>query len=151
MFFFPCYCMFFSCCDKLSSTIFCSEGIESVVGKENLDSDVMCTACQMAVVWIENQLRENKTKELILQYANQVTKLMIYCTCSFFFCGHFYFLNYIIGDKILLVFQLCERLPSPNGESTVSCHEISKMPNLAFTIANKTFTLTPEQVLSTSP
>lgn len=43
----------------------------------------MCSACQMAVVWIENQLRENKTKELILQYANQVTKLTIY-SASFF-------------------------------------------------------------------
>ncbi|AQK70252.1 Aspartic proteinase A1, partial [Zea mays] len=40
--------------------------------------------------------------------------------------------------------QFCERLPSPNGESIVDCHQISKMPNLAFTIANKTFTLTPE-------
>ncbi|XP_066367875.1 aspartic proteinase-like [Miscanthus floridulus] len=90
-----------------------SEGIESVVGKENLGSDVMCSACEMAVVWIENQLRENKTKELILQYAN----------------------------------QLCERLPSPSGESTVSCEDISTMPNLAFTIANKTFTLTPEQYI----
>ncbi|MDK0764165.1 pepsin-like aspartyl protease, partial [Clostridium perfringens] len=68
-----------------------SNGIESVVDKENVGSDVMCSACQMAVVWIENQLRENKTKELILQYAN----------------------------------QLCERLPSPNGESTVSCHQIA--------------------------
>ncbi|XP_066362964.1 aspartic proteinase-like [Miscanthus floridulus] len=90
-----------------------SEGIESVVGKENLGSDVMCSACEMAVVWIENQLRENKTKELILQYAN----------------------------------QLCERLPSPSGESTVSCEDISTMPNLAFTIANKTFTLTPDQYI----
>jgi len=71
-------------CDKLSCKIFCSKGIESVVGKENLGSDVMCSACEMAVVWIENQLRENKTKELILQYANQVTKLMmIYCGFSF--------------------------------------------------------------------
>ncbi|ONM09043.1 Helix-loop-helix DNA-binding domain containing protein [Zea mays] len=43
--------------------------------------------------------------------------------------------------------QLCERLPSPNGESTIDCHQISKMPNLAFTIANKTFTLTPEQYI----
>ncbi|AQK40753.1 Aspartic proteinase A1 [Zea mays] len=43
--------------------------------------------------------------------------------------------------------QFCERLPSPNGESTVDCHQISKMPNLAFTIANKTFTLTPEQYI----
>ncbi|CAN6358470.1 unnamed protein product [Urochloa humidicola] len=90
-----------------------SEGIESVVGEENLGSDAMCSVCEMAVVWIENQLRQNKTKELILQYAN----------------------------------QLCERLPSPNGESTVSCNQISKMPNLAFTIADKTFTLTPEQYI----
>ncbi|EMS45559.1 Aspartic proteinase [Triticum urartu] len=59
----------------------------------------------------QNQLRKNQTKELILDYAN----------------------------------QLCERLPSPNGESTVDCHQISEMPDLAFTIANKTFTLTPEQ------
>ncbi|AQL02246.1 Aspartic proteinase A1 [Zea mays] len=43
--------------------------------------------------------------------------------------------------------QFCERLPSPNDESTVDCHQISKMPNLAFTIANKTFTLTPEQYI----
>ncbi|KAL5675567.1 hypothetical protein ACJX0J_011698, partial [Zea mays] len=43
--------------------------------------------------------------------------------------------------------QFCERLPSPNGESTVDCHQISKMPNLAFTIANNTFTLTPEQYI----
>ncbi|KAF0923154.1 hypothetical protein E2562_003368 [Oryza meyeriana var. granulata] len=90
-----------------------SNGIESVVQKENLGSDALCSVCEMAVVWIENQLRENKTKELILNYAN----------------------------------QLCERLPSPNGESTVSCHQISKMPNLAFTIANKTFVLTPEQYI----
>ncbi|XP_047096298.1 aspartic proteinase-like [Lolium rigidum] len=90
-----------------------SNGIESVVGQENVGADLMCTACEMAVVWIENQLRENKTQELILQYVN----------------------------------QLCERLPSPNGESTVSCHEISTMPNLAFTIANKTFVLTPEQYI----
>lgn len=90
-----------------------SNPIESVVEKQKRGSDLFCTACEMAVVWIQNQLRENKTKELILNYAN----------------------------------QLCEHLPSPNGESTVDCHQISKMPNLAFTIANKTFTLTPEQYI----
>jgi phytepsin len=37
-----------------------SNGIESVVGQENVGADLMCTACEMAVVWIENQLRENK-------------------------------------------------------------------------------------------
>ncbi|CAM0879731.1 unnamed protein product [Alopecurus aequalis] len=88
-----------------------SNQIESVVDNEKRGSDLLCTACEMAVVWIQNQLRHNETKELILQYVN----------------------------------QLCEHLPSPNGESTVDCHQISKMPDLAFTIANKTFTLTPEQ------
>uniref|UniRef100_A0A0D9UZW0 Peptidase A1 domain-containing protein n=1 Tax=Leersia perrieri TaxID=77586 RepID=A0A0D9UZW0_9ORYZ len=72
-----------------------SNNIESVVDKE------------------KNQLRQNKTRELILQYAN----------------------------------QLCEHLPSPNGESAVDCDEISNMPNLEFTIGNKTFTLTPEQYI----
>ena len=50
----------------------CSNPIESVVEKQNLGSDLFCTACEMAVVWIQIQLRENKTKELILNYANQV-------------------------------------------------------------------------------
>lgn len=35
-------------------------------------SDLMCAACEMAVVWMENQLRENATKDRILAYANQV-------------------------------------------------------------------------------
>jgi phytepsin len=50
----------------------CSNPIESVVEKQKRGSDLFCTACEMAVVWIQNQLRENKTKELILNYANQV-------------------------------------------------------------------------------
>uniref|UniRef100_A0A8I6XBU9 Aspartic proteinase n=1 Tax=Hordeum vulgare subsp. vulgare TaxID=112509 RepID=A0A8I6XBU9_HORVV len=86
--------------------------IESVVNKkEKRGSDLLCTACEMTVVWMQNQLRKNQTEELILQYVN----------------------------------QLCERLLSPNGESAIDCHQISEMPDLDFTIANKTFTLTPEQ------
>lgn len=39
----------------------------------------------MAVVWIQNQLRENKTKELILNYANQVGNWdTLLCLGSFF-------------------------------------------------------------------
>jgi len=87
-------------------------GIESVVEMtKEKGSDLMCAACEMAVVWMENQLRENATKDRILAYAN----------------------------------QLCEKLPSPMGESTVSCNEIGSMPDIAFTIAGKTFTLTPDQ------
>ena len=56
-----------------------SAGIRSVVddeaGKSNggLQSDPMCNACEMAVVWMQNQLSQNKTKELILNYVNQVS------------------------------------------------------------------------------
>lgn len=54
-----------------------SMGIESVVDKSMDKSsdgvdDAMCTACEMAVVWMRNQLRRNKTEEQILDYVNQV-------------------------------------------------------------------------------
>lgn len=51
------------------------EGIKSVTEKkedEHLQVDLLCTACEMAVVWIENQLRLNKTRERILNYANEL-------------------------------------------------------------------------------
>jgi phytepsin len=101
----------------------------------------------MTVVWIQNQLRQNKTKELILDYANQVELLRYYIVDTSVLClGTEIFEGVITYQNVERPLQLCERLPSPNGESTVDCHQISKMPNLAFTIANKTFTLTPEQV-----
>lgn len=34
--------------------------------------DGMCTACEMAVVWMQNQLRKNQTEEQILDYVDQV-------------------------------------------------------------------------------
>ncbi|KAJ0452113.1 putative phytepsin [Helianthus annuus] len=45
---------------------------------------------------------------------------------------------------------LCDRIPSPMGESAVDCHILSNMPNIAFTIGGKTFELTPEQVITYS-
>lgn len=61
--------------------MYCSTGIESVVGKpekeqSSANSDIFCTACEMAVVWMQNQLRMNETKELILKYANQVANYL---------------------------------------------------------------------------
>ncbi|XP_012087602.1 aspartic proteinase A1 isoform X2 [Jatropha curcas] len=49
-------------------------------------------------------------------------------------------------DQILnYVNQLCDRLPSPNGESAVDCSSLSSMANISFTIGGKAFELTPEQ------
>jgi len=89
--------------------------IESVVDKNNGKSsglrDEMCSFCEMAVVWMQNQIKRNETEEQIINYVD----------------------------------QLCERLPSPMGESGVDCNSLSSMPNIAFTIGGKTFDLSPEQ------
>lgn len=47
----------------------------------------------------------------------------------------------------LLSLQLCDSLPSPMGESAVDCSSISSLPSIAFTIAGRTFDLSPEEVI----
>ncbi|XP_057544908.1 aspartic proteinase-like [Amaranthus tricolor] len=55
-----------------------SMGIESVTNKESSDGssnelrDGMCPACEMAVVWMESQLKQNATKDRILSYASEL-------------------------------------------------------------------------------
>ncbi|TXG55390.1 hypothetical protein EZV62_020646 [Acer yangbiense] len=89
-----------------------SMGIESVVDTSSDGlHDTMCTACEMAVVWMQNKLMKNQTEDQILNYVN----------------------------------QLCDRLPSPNGESAVECGSLSSMPNVSFSIGGKVFDLAPEQ------
>lgn len=55
--------------------------IESVVGKNSEKAsdglqDEACTMCQLAVVWLQNQLSTNETEEVILDYANQVNEFL---------------------------------------------------------------------------
>ncbi|KAA8524705.1 hypothetical protein F0562_011128 [Nyssa sinensis] len=93
-----------------------SMGIESVVDKNTDKSssglhDTVCSACEMAVVWMQNQLRQNLTEDRILNYVN----------------------------------ELCERIPSPMGESAVDCSSLASMPRVSFTIGGKVFELSPEQ------
>ncbi|KAL6573831.1 hypothetical protein OROHE_001373 [Orobanche hederae] len=94
-----------------------SAGIKSVVdekdGRSSGLGDAMCSACEMAVVWMQNQLRQNQTQDRILDYAN----------------------------------ELCERLPSPMGESAVECGSISSMPTVSLTIGGKFFDLSPEEYI----
>ncbi|CAK9157979.1 unnamed protein product [Ilex paraguariensis] len=92
--------------------------IKSVVGKDSDKSsaglqDEMCTACQMAVVWMQNQIRQNQTEDKILDYVN----------------------------------QLCDRLPSPSGESAVDCSSLSSLPPVSFTLGDKVFDLPPEKYI----
>ncbi|XP_062152239.1 aspartic proteinase A1-like [Alnus glutinosa] len=96
-----------------------SMGIESVVNEKNKEktsggvNDAMCTACEMAVVWMQNQIKKNQTEDQILDYVN----------------------------------ELCDRLPSPNGESAVDCSSLSSMPNVSFTIGGKVLDLAPDQYI----
>ncbi|XP_057506748.1 cyprosin-like [Actinidia eriantha] len=93
-----------------------SMGIESVVDKNGdkssgVHSGAMCTACEMMVVWMQNQIKQNQTEDRILNYIN----------------------------------ELCDKLPSPMGESAVDCSSLSSMPSVSFTIGGKVFDLAPEQ------
>ncbi|PIA28385.1 hypothetical protein AQUCO_07000011v1 [Aquilegia coerulea] len=94
-----------------------SAGIKSVVDENNGDklsgglNDAMCSACEMAVVWMQNQLKQNQTQDRVLSYIN----------------------------------ELCDRLPSPNGQSAVDCGSLSTMPQVSFTIGGKQFDLAPEE------
>lgn len=91
-----------------------SMGIKSVVDKSNrVVNDAMCSACELAVVWMQNQLMRNQTQESIFNYVN----------------------------------QLCEKLPSPMGESAVDCNTVSSMPSVSFTIGGKTFSLKAEEYI----
>lgn len=54
-----------------------SAGIETVVERENRKEGVsvdpvLCTVCEMAVIWFQNQLRQQGTKEKVLNYVNQL-------------------------------------------------------------------------------
>uniref|UniRef100_A0A0A0LRZ8 Aspartic proteinase n=1 Tax=Cucumis sativus TaxID=3659 RepID=A0A0A0LRZ8_CUCSA len=95
-----------------------SMGIESVVDENAGKSsdglrDGMCSVCEMTVVWMQNQLRQNQTKERIINYIN----------------------------------ELCDRMPSPMGQSAVDCGTLSSMPSVSFTIGDKVFDLAPEEYI----
>ncbi|XP_010418214.1 PREDICTED: aspartic proteinase A2 isoform X3 [Camelina sativa] len=58
-----------------------SMGIDSVVDKENMKSSsglrgAGCPPCEMAVVWIQSQLRQNMTQERIVNYVNEICERM---------------------------------------------------------------------------
>lgn len=54
------------------------------------------------------------------------------------------YLNEVV---LVLIWKLCESLPSPMGESVIDCAKIPEMPDITFTIGDKPFKLTPEQVI----
>lgn len=60
-----------------------SIGIESVVEENSGKAsggirDAMCPPCEMAVVWMQSQLKQNQTLDYVLAYVNEV-KYVLYC------------------------------------------------------------------------
>ncbi|CAA3011737.1 cyprosin-like [Olea europaea subsp. europaea] len=54
-----------------------SSDIEMVVDKENKEGtsareSLLCTACEMAVVWMQSELKQEEVKEKVLEYVNQL-------------------------------------------------------------------------------
>lgn len=54
-----------------------SMGIETVVDESSSKvssgiRNAMCPACEMAVAWMQNQLKQNQTLDRILDYVNEV-------------------------------------------------------------------------------
>ncbi|XP_060667815.1 aspartic proteinase [Ziziphus jujuba] len=51
-----------------------SAGIKQVVEEENKEvgDTALCTACEMLVVWVQNQLKQKGTKEKVLNYVNEL-------------------------------------------------------------------------------
>lgn len=60
----------------------CSSIIKTVVEKEaegNLTSNPLCTTCEMAVIWLQNQLKQKGIKEKVFEYVDQVNTYEIFC------------------------------------------------------------------------
>ncbi|CAN1232536.1 Aspartic proteinase A1, partial [Linum perenne] len=55
----------------------------------------------------------------------------------------------VVDSTILLntLLQLCERIPSPSGQSAVECSSLSSLPVVSFIIGGKEFDLAPEEYI----
>jgi len=51
------------------------------------------------------------------------------------------------AEVLHLLEEICTLIPSPNGESTVDCSKVSRLPDVQITLAGNVFTLTPDQYI----
>lgn len=88
-------------------------GIESIVDDNSQKAsgdlrDGMCSTCEMTVVWMQNQLKQNQTQDRILNYVNEV-KYPLLSSLSFSF---FWF---------PICCSLCLLIVSSNCSSVTGC------------------------------
>lgn len=66
-------------------------------GEASSKDDLGCAACEMLVSWVANQLKQEGTKESVLNYVNQVINLRLYAPLGSFLC-----LLFTVTVKLLL-------------------------------------------------
>ncbi|TVU02566.1 hypothetical protein EJB05_51977, partial [Eragrostis curvula] len=80
-------------CSKIGLCIYngthgVSAGIESVAGSVDGISEATCNACEMAVIWMQSELSQNKTKEGTLEYVDRLCENMPSPVGSHVDCRH---------------------------------------------------------------
>lgn len=104
--------------------------------------DVLCSFCEMTLMWIRTKLLQNTTRDKIFEYVNKVRSAN-----SFLFCdissGRY---RHILMITKNLQLKLCDNLPDPARELAVDCDRIKDFPSVSFVIGNRVFHLSPQQV-----
>lgn len=95
----------------------------------------LCTFCEMLVLWFQVQLKQQKARDRVFKFADEVS-IQILSSLLFF----------LILFLSFLVLKVCERLPNPFGKSFIDCDRIAALPNVTFMLGNKSFPLSPDQV-----
>lgn len=99
--------------------------------------------------------------EQIIQYLESGVSPSQICTsidlCPGSYCGTcttlMFYVQLLLADnatdtQVLQLFEeICQYIPSPNGESTVDCSALPKLPNVVVTLGGTAFTLTPQQYI----
>ncbi|PON64859.1 Aspartic peptidase [Parasponia andersonii] len=101
-----------------NGTRYVIKNIETVVQNgtqtgPSVNETPLCTFCEMIVFWFQVQLKQQKARDKVFKFADEV----------------------------------CERLPNPLGKPFIECDRIGTLPDVTFTIGNKSFSLSPEQYI----
>jgi len=69
------------------------------------------------------------------------------CTTLMFYVQLLLADNATDTEVLKLFEEICQFLPSPNGESTVDCAKVPSLPNVVIVLGGTSFTLTPSQYI----